>query len=425
MDTSLRKNLFVIPLPNGKNIVYAPLHGAAFFANEKAASLCKAYISGFSIEENAENQSLVSHIKLLEGKNIHLPSEIPVSETSNNLVVILSQMCNLACSYCFAQEARSKDILSQDKLKTAIDYVFDKESKKIHLSFIGGGEPTLTWDLLSWAITYARGKDLNKNRVSIGVTTNGTLLNDSMIDFLKENDIHIGLSFEILPNIQNKQRCFTDKKKNSFDIINTVVNKLITRGVYLSFRSTITQYNVKLMCEMVNFVIENYPKVKRLHFEQVTSTDLNKTFYDDFIYYFIEARKLGEINGIEVCSSVTKSFNTIKSKFCKGELCLTPTGDIVACHRISSSDDPAFDLFTYAKVEDGMLSLDLDKKERIEKFNGIKRDGCSSCFAKWHCAGSCSMEKTIYTNKMRDLKCYFFKELIKKLLIERLGSVSP
>lgn len=417
----LRKNLFFIPIHKGMNIVYAPLHRVAFYASDKAVALCKAYSEGKDILETKENATLVKYIRILEEKDVYEPQSKPI-DTSSHLVVILSQMCNLACSYCYAHEARSRDVLSKDKLRAAIDYIFNLNSDKVHFSFIGGGEPTLTWDLLSWAINYIRHQDNGARKVSIGVTTNGTLLDDDMMDFLRENRVHIGLSFEILPEVQSMQRCFADKKRNSFHVINIVIKKMEAKGIPFSFRSTITPSNVMRMSEMVEFVIEHYPTIKRLHFEQVTSTDIDKKFYDDFICHFIKARKLGVSKGIEVYSSGSNGLNGLKSRFCGGEMCLTPTGDIVACHRISSPEEQAFDLFNYARVEDGSIKINKAKKELIEKFYNTKRKACATCFAKWHCSGSCAMERIIYSEEMRDLKCYFTKELIKKMLIERLDS---
>lgn len=420
MGIELKHELYAIPLEDGINIIYAPLHGAAFYARDRAVDICKSYMQGEDIAVDENNALLIQHLKVLERKHIKIPRQRPIN--TSNLVIILSQMCNLACSYCYAQEARSKEILSKDNLKAAIDYIFSSESKKKHFSFIGGGEPTLTWDLLSWAIAYIRSKNTNKLEVGIGITTNGTLLNDERIDFLFKNDVHVGLSFEILPDVQSLQRRFADKKRRSFGVIDAAIQKLVTKGVRINFRSTITKANVKRMSEMVKFVIEHYPILKKLHFEQVTSTDNDKAFYDDFIQNFIEARKLGAANGIDVYCSGSNGLHTIKKRFCGGEFCITPTGDIVACHRISSQEEKAFDLFSYGKVDNGTVNINKDKKECIEQFYNTKRDVCPTCFAKWHCAGSCSMEKTIYTEEMQNLKCYFIKELIKQLLKEELNN---
>ena len=48
------------------------------------------------------------------------------------------------------------------------------------------------------------------------------------------------------------------------------------------------------MPEMVNFVADNYPNQKRLHFEQVTDPSQNNTeFYNEFVEYFFKAREIG------------------------------------------------------------------------------------------------------------------------------------
>lgn len=422
MEVELRKDLNIISLGNDKNIVYAPLRGVAFYANNKAVDVCKSYIEGCDIDDDSETSPLKEYIMVLEEKIVQEPHSKSIN-TISNLVVILSQMCNLSCSYCYAQESRSKDVLRKDQVKTAVDYIMVHESKQKHFSFIGGGEPTLTWELLKWSIRYIRTYPIEQNNIGIGITTNGTLLDDEKIEFFQENNVFVGLSFEILPDVQSIQRCFANSNKKTFEVIDEAIKKLVDNDVRISFRSTITKLNVKRMPEMVSFVSKKYPFVKKLHFEHVTSTENDKAYYDDFIHYFIEARKIGQNQGIEVYCSLSHALETLKSRFCKGEFCLTPTGEFVSCHRISSKEEKAFDLFKYAQIEDGFVSINMYKKEYLENFYNSKREECAFCFAKWHCAGSCAMERTIYSEEMRDLKCYFTKELTKELLIERLNSV--
>lgn len=423
MEVALRSDMFIIPVSDDKNIIYAPLRGIAFYANDRAANLCKSYIKGDEIADNSENVPLRKHIELLERTRVNEPNRKPFN-TISNLVIILSQMCNLACSYCFAQESRSKDALKKIQVKAAIDFIMAQKSKRKHFSFIGGGEPTLTWEMLKWSIRYIRSFRFDANNIKIGITTNGTLLDDDKIEFFRENDVNIGLSFEILPDIQSNQRCFAKSNKNTFEVVDGAIKKLKEKGVRISFRSTITKLNVMRMPEMVRFVIKQYPFMKKLHFEHVTSTENDKEFYDDFIRYFMEARRIGQKKGINIYCSVSHGFEKLKSSFCGGEFCLTPSGEFVSCHRISSKEEKAFDLFNYARIKDGLVFIDLGKKERLEDFYNTKREECASCYAKWHCAGSCAMEKTIYNDEMRDLKCYYTKELTKELLIERLNPVS-
>ena len=420
MNVELKNDMHIIPIGDGMHIVYAPLHGAAFYVGDKAADLCLSYIDGKEIIETEENARLLHHLRVLENKAAVVPKAKSIN-TVSNLVVILSQMCNLSCSYCFAQESRSKEILDKEKLRAAIDFILAQNNQNKRFSFIGGGEPTVTWDLLAWAISYIRSKDTSEKQCHIGITTNGTLFNQERIDFIQNNNVNLNLSFEILPDIQSSQRCYANSEKKSFDVINEFIKHLMDRKMSFSFRSTITKLNVKRMAEMIEFVHSHYPSAKQVHFEPVTSVDNDKEFYDEFATHFIEALKLGKLYKVNVYCSVSHSLKNIKARFCGGEFCLTPTGDFVACHRISSKGDSSFDLFRFAKVDNNLVIIDDYKKKNIESFYNIKREACSKCFVKWHCAGSCSMERSLYTAEMSNLKCYFFKEMATKLLIEKLG----
>ena len=172
---------------------------------------------------------------------------------------------------------------------------------------------------------------------------------------------------------------------------------------------------------MVQFVLKSYPYVKKLHFEHVTSTDNDKTFYDAFINSFIEAQRIGRENGIDVYCSGSRGIAKIKYSFCRGEFCLTPTGEIVACHRVSSKEDKAFGLYKYAEVKNGSVLIDSSKKKSVEEYFYGNHSECKTCFAKWHCAGSCPTERSVYSDEMMELKCYFTKGLTKALLVEQLN----
>ena len=84
---------------------------------------------------------------------------ITIKELSQNLVILLSNSCNLGCKYCYAQFERENGFLSKNKIKNIIDYVLEVNKHStipISISFLGGGEPTLNWDLLVWSTAVRR-----------------------------------------------------------------------------------------------------------------------------------------------------------------------------------------------------------------------------------------------------------------------------
>ena len=69
------------------------------------------------------------------------------------------------------------------------------------LSFFGG-EPFIAWKTIQKCIEHAKEKDY---RLSVGITTNLTLLNDEQIDFIEERDGHIS-AFEFKWNSRGKNK---------------------------------------------------------------------------------------------------------------------------------------------------------------------------------------------------------------------------
>ncbi len=358
---------------------------------------------------------------MLSNANVVTPTR-NTSPISNSLVVILSQLCNLACTYCYAHEARSKDILDRNKLIIAYEYMLASESKHKKVSFIGGGEPMVTWDVIEWSVNYINQHKSPDDNISYSITTNATLLTEHIIQFCKDNKIHIGVSFEIIKDIQDNQRPFYKSTKSTFNVIHKNIIKLIDNKVSFGIRSTITKLNVALMPEMVNFVADNYSVLKKVHFEQVTDPSQNDSeFYSLFIDSFFQAREIGKSRGLDVYNSITNSVYRIRERFCNGEMCITPTGNIVACHRISSEKDMDYSTFCYGRINEESISLDLSKYQSYYNFANVKRQECGSCFAFWHCAGICPMERTVLKEKQLDAKCNFTKEIVKRVLLEKIN----
>ena len=255
---------------------------------------------------------------------------------------------------------------------------------------------------------------------NIRLTTNGTLLNKKRILFLKENKVAISISFEILPEIQNGQRAFPDRNTSSFEKVHNNIKMLFSYGLAPRIRSTITNKNVNLMPQMVEFVIKNYPEINYLHFEPVTDiNENNDDFYKTYIESFIKAKQISREHGIYLTNSIMRSFKRIHTRFCNGEFCITPNADIVSCHRISSDKENFFELFKYGKVTIG-IKINHQAINDILEISERKSKWCSSCFAKWHCAGGCTMYRTISTEKEQLSYCTFVKNTLTSVLEEKL-----
>ena len=87
--------------------------------------------------------------------------------------------------------------MSLETAKKAVDFMVNNFNKakelgygqdQVNLTFFGG-EPTLCWDSIIVPLT-AYIKEKYPKIFSLNITTNGTLLNQDRINFLKENEIY-------------------------------------------------------------------------------------------------------------------------------------------------------------------------------------------------------------------------------------------
>ncbi len=237
---------------------------------------------------------------------------------------------------------------------------------------------------------------------------------------MKENKVVVSVSFDILPEIQNDQRPFPNGENNSFEKVHNNIKLLLENGIIPRIRSTITKKHVNLMPQMVEFVVQNYPEIKLLHFEPVTDiNDNSEIFFKTYLSSFIKARQIAKEHGLVLKNSITNSFSRFRTRFCHGEFCITPTSDIVSCHRISSDREESFGLFKYGKITNS-VEIDTESLNRVLEVSNKKSDYCSNCFAKWHCAGGCPMYRTVSTEKEFLSYCDFVRDTIVIMLDEKL-----
>ncbi len=385
-------NTYIIPAPGG-DLIYAPLSGY----------LCR--LSSF-------DSSIGIPSAIYEFSNI---GEYP--KRWGHLVVIPTQICNLNCSYCYAHQAHSGQIIDKGKLQIACDFLLaqDQEPHK-SVSFIGGGEPLLAWDLIEWSIKYLEQHKKQEGTISFAITTNATLLNPQKIQFLRSHNVHIEVSFDILRDIQERQRPFLHTVSSSYDSVINSLNVLDEMDTLYSIRATITPNSIKRMPDMIQSLV-HFNNIKFVKLEPVTSRDVCcKRFYDEYTEYFWQARLIGLNESINVTNSIIDSVENIKDIFCVGDFCVGASGHISACHRNTSHLDSQYDLCHIGDITDN-VDVCPEKMARFLAFSK-NTDQCKNCFARWHCAGFCPMEWLNLSADEAQIKCNFIRENIKRRLLE-------
>lgn len=407
----ITKDYFIIPYGDEKfAYVYFPIKGAFFRCEYSLADEIISYCQSGRIKD--EYISLKNRIDDILAK--------PDLMLHNNdtafpgfACFLLSEKCNLACTYCYAHDSHCQSELTIDNLRAYLDYFFSFRKKQRGISFLGGGEPLLTWALIEDAVNYAKQKAKENNeQVRFGITTNLTILSPKILEFIKVNNIVVNVSFDVLPEIQDKQRIFPNGC-GTFAIVDKNLKLLLDNGIVPRIRATITSLNVNKMPDMVQFIVDNYPQIKTIHFEHVSDIDEmeRKEYISDFVKNYFVAMKIARKFNKRLTNSAISSVRNIKNNFCSKEFCITANNEIVSCHRVSNglNENP----FKYGKLNGNTIEFCNDTQEE----SLLPPKNCDKCFAKYNCAGGCRYNRFMLNTTQFNNYCDF----IRKMLIGFFG----
>lgn len=421
----LHKNeIYPLPLKNGY-LVYAPLSSMVMSLSADEVSRLENYLSGtvddseaaellaYIVNERSNHRTIISK---------HSPGEI------HKLTILPTHQCNFNCCYCYSAEGRENKSLSMETAKAMIDYFISRKRTSLSdlwLAILGGGEPFLTPQLTARVIDYACQKAKEEGfNLGIGLTTNGSIYNEELAQCMIANKVSLGVSFEILKDIQNQQRCQYDK-------VVSVVQRYMDKGVDITIKSIITPSNVHLISEMVNELHRLFPKVHKYKLQIVEDAVIfanlqeMKQFYIDFTNNFFHAEEIGKRLNIDVYVLASKYVDMLVEHYCGGEMCLTPDGTITICHRFSSVREKGYSQSVYGKVDDnGIVCINNERFRRLISHDINARKICKHCFVKWHCGGGCLAQYSIYNDEQLATICEWTKSFTKEILMRRLAAAS-
>ena len=125
---------------------------------------------------------------------------------AKNITFIVTKDCQLACKYCYLVGKNSKERMSFDVAKSAIDYILDHEDdfpeQSVIWDFIGG-EPFLEIDLIDRIVDYLKIEMYRRNHhwfdsYRFSFSTNGLNYNtDKVQSFIEKNLTHLSIGITI------------------------------------------------------------------------------------------------------------------------------------------------------------------------------------------------------------------------------------
>jgi len=146
----------------------------------------------------------------------------------NQLTLQICTTCNLRCSYCtysgnyVGQRTHGDRVMSFDMIKKCVDFIMQRSRNvdRITLGFYGG-ESLLEVDNIKACIDYVKkaycGRDIHYT-----ITTNGTCLDDDIIQFLEKNNINLVVSIDGPKKLHDLHRVYANGEGSFDDIMRNV-----------------------------------------------------------------------------------------------------------------------------------------------------------------------------------------------------------
>lgn len=425
----LKQNIFAIPVGDIWNlrkssiyIVYAPLGGHISLATEDSVEDLIKCAKGDKV-----NESINKALATFQAKGnvpVHYLPKSP--EELYQIDILCNYTCNFKCIYCYSAAGRSKGEVKFENIKVLVDYLFNKGKKQTNpyiINFSGGGEPLLSFHIIQKTVEYIHSvADNSGYKYNIGLVTNGSLITPEIIDFFSKWKVDMAVSFEILQELQ-------DKERGSYDKVVANIDMMLERGFPFGIRTTFTPESVKRMSEMIEEVHRRFPKLHKVVFDVVLAPTLFKTpeelenYYDIFLTEYYKAKDLAKVYDITLESIAVETLSMVRDRTCEGKLVLTPSGTISSCARVSSPLEKQYKNYIYGEIQNDEVKFDNNQFTGILSTHNIyTQNECKGCFARWNCGGGCRLFHDSFDEQYKRVRCEFVKKALRIELVKTLES---
>jgi len=312
------------------------------------------------------------------------------------LTLFLTHQCNLRCTYCYIHEKRAMK-MPLEIGRQAIDLALTLAKDRLQISFFGG-EPLLEWDLLTTFHQYGAKRAAERGvRPIFALTTNGMMLDDERLAYLRDHDIRIGYSIDGNQQAQDATR----PKAGGGSSYERTVDRLRLALKYLPDLQTISVIDP----ENVAYLADSVRELLSIGCRRVTLNPNWSADWSDDAVREVWAEQYREIAGIYVDrfranQAVRISFiedkiiTRLKSGYAPCDQCdfgqldfaVSTSGKIYPCERQVGSDGEEEEHMVIGTVAEGF-----DRRRQSKIRRAVKKipDECRNCALADRCANWC------------------------------------
>jgi uncharacterized protein len=415
-------------------VIYRPLAGLAFVGNRALADIATALARGSAGEHSSagevEATCFLRSIGFLQ-TDPEPPPLAPNGFRPTTGVLLLTNRCQLRCAYCYASAGeKPREELSVALGRVAIEHVAENAQglglPSFHLSFHGGGEPTLAWKTLQACADHARHQPVPAH---VSLTSN-TIWSRSQTAWIAANMDALSLSIDGDTETQDRQRPFLSGAGSSTNVMRCVA-ELDRRGFDYGIRMTATEpfarlpQQVRFLCEHTGCrsiqVEPSFNTVRGGHGQPTRAA--GRAFADAFL----DAHELASEAGRRLHYSGAR-LDVAAPTFCTAPyeaLVVDTRGHLVTCYEISSPDHPLRGISVVGRIEEGRVVVDERARARLHALMAARREGCRDCYCYWSCAGDCyarTFRAGPQGHLRRGVRCEINRHITLQLLLRGIAS---
>lgn len=330
----------------------------------------------------------------------------PVSSPQPHaLSLAISQTCNLACTYCYAQEGSfgaTAKVMPRDVALRAVDHLLSQTTKgdRVNLSFMGG-EPLIARKIIHETVEYAQVRAADRGvRIGWSITTNGTLLTEEDACFFARHGFAVTVSLDGLGSTHDRLR----PHKSGAGTFSTILDNLKPllrnqKQMQVTARVTVTPQNLELpetLAELISlgfYSVGFSPMLASPSGRGEMDAGSLQRMLDQMIAcgkVFEEHITRGERFPFSNLATALSEIHrgTHRPYPCgagAGYMGVSADGQLSACHRFVGNTEGA--------MGDLTGGIDHDKQSRwLSERHVHRQEPCRSCWARYLCGGGCHHE---------------------------------
>ncbi|OFW46094.1 MAG: quinohemoprotein amine dehydrogenase maturation protein [Acidobacteria bacterium RIFCSPLOWO2_12_FULL_67_14b] len=328
------------------------------------------------------------------------------------LVVNVTNQCNLACTYCYeygedkivdTENGQQPKFMSEETARESVEFALreSRENRHAHITFFGG-ETLMNFPVLKSTIAYARRRAAEVGKdIDFSLTTNATLLQPDVIEFLASERVGVTISIDGPEDMQDKFRVFNNGQ-GSYAMAAPKIKALLARhrSRPVGARVTLTKQTLdvrriyKHLSEDLGFWEVGFAPVTTAPGRDYAISDGG---FDHLLEQFralateyLEASLQNRHHGF---SNVRETLQEIHQGHAKAYPCgagiglmgVSTDGRVALCHRFAGSDDHGL-----GTVRDG---VSWPKQQAfLDAHHVSNKTDCATCWARPICAGGCYHE---------------------------------